>query len=106
MSTCPECHKELPWGEAFRSESGAGLPDRRELDCPYCGAPLERIRWKSLVPIFAIVAVSIAARVLIGPLLDWKTILLLLGLAAIYHLVELRNLRKARREEKSRRRRR
>lgn len=99
---CPECGKQLPWGDGFRSEERAGLTDKRELDCPYCGAPLEPIRWTTLIPLFAILGLAVAARILIGPLLDWKIILALLGIAAVYHAVELRNLRKTRRELRGR----
>ena len=89
---CPECDKALPWSETFRHSFG--LPDKRELDCPYCGAPVEPLRWHSLIPLFVVLAIAIAAKRLIGPLLDWNTILILLALAAVYHIIEIRNLRR------------
>jgi hypothetical protein len=99
---CPACGKALPYGTAYRRGSGPGLPDKRELDCPYCGAPLEPLRWTNLIPLYAILAVGIAASRLLGPLLDWPEILFLLGLAALYHAFELRTWWTARREKRDR----
>lgn len=80
-----------------------GLPDRRTLDCPYCGAPLEPIRWTTLAPLFLILAIAIAARKLLEPLLepllDWRTVAILVGLVAAHHLWAIRRWRKARREQ-------
>ncbi len=103
MNACPECGKRLPWGTAFQRGAGFGLPDKRTLDCPYCGAPLEPIRWTTLAALFLILAIAIAARRLIGPLLepllDWRTIAILVGLVAAHHVWAIRRWRKAQREK-------
>ena len=105
MNACPECGKRLPAGTAFMGGPRLGLPDRRTLDCPYCGAPLEPIRWTTVAAIFLVLAVTIAARMLIGPLieplLDWRTIAILCGLVAAYHVWAIRRSRKARREQEA-----
>ena len=103
MSACPECGKRLPWGTALTRTERLGLPDRRSLDCPYCGAPLEPVRWTTLAVLFLILAIAIAARKLVEPLLepllDWRTMAILVGLVAAYHLWAIRRWRKARREQ-------
>ncbi len=103
MSACPECGKRLPWGTAFTGGKGFGLPDRTTLDCPYCGAPLEPVRWTTLAALFLILAIAMAARKLVEPLLepllDWRTVAILVGLVAAYHLWAIRRRRKARREQ-------
>ncbi len=98
MTVCPECEKRLPSGTAFQRGARFGLPDRRSLDCPYCGAPLEPVRWTTLAALFAILAISIAARRLIGPLLDWRVVALLVVLVVAHHVLAIRRWRKARRE--------
>jgi hypothetical protein len=103
MNACPECGKQLPWGTAFMSGEGVGLPDKRELDCPYCGAPLEPIRWTALAPLFLVIVIAIAARKLleplIEPLLDWRTLVIVVSLVAAHHIWAIRRWRKARREQ-------
>ena len=103
MSACPECEKRLPFGTAFERGAGLGLLDRRTLDCPYCGAPLEPVRWTTLAALFLILVIAIAARKLIGPLLepllDWRTIAILAGLVAAHHVWAIRRWRKAQREQ-------
>ena len=85
MTVCPECGKRLPSGTAFQHGAGFGLPDRRSLDCPYCGAPLEPVRWTTLAALFVILAVALAARKLIEPLLDWRVVAFLVVLVVAYH---------------------
>ena len=98
MNTCPECGKRLPWGPAFRSGAGIGLPDKRTLDCPYCGYPLEPIRWTTFAALATILALAIAARKLIQPLLepllDWKTLAILVVLVVLHHIWALRRWRR------------
>jgi endogenous inhibitor of DNA gyrase (YacG/DUF329 family) len=97
---CPACGKPLPWGE--KPGRAFSLQDKRELDCPHCGHPLERLRWSSLIPLYVILAVGIAIKNLLGPLLEWKTVLLLLALAALYHFFELRSMWRKRQEQRKR----
>lgn len=99
MNVCPECERVLPWGTAFRRGVRLGLPDKRELDCPYCGAPLEPIRWTTLAVLFLILAVALTARKLIAPLLDWRAAAVLIALVVAHHVIALLRWRKARREK-------
>ena len=102
MTVCPECGKQLPGGTPFQRGVGPGLPDKRTLDCPFCGAPLEPIRWTTVAALLLILAVAIAARKLaeplLEPLLDWRTIAILVGLVAAHHVWAIRRWRKERRE--------
>ncbi len=103
MTVCPECGKRLPSGTAFQLGARFGLPDRRSLDCPYCGAPLEPVRWTTVAALFVILALAVAARKLIGPLieplLDWRAVAFLVVLVVAYHALAIRRWRKARREK-------
>ncbi len=84
---------------------GPGLPDKRTLDCPHCGAPLEPIRWTTIAGLILLVGGVIAARQLLTPLLepllDWKTLAIALGLVAAHHLWALRKWKKGRREREA-----
>jgi len=90
MNSCPECGKQLPWGRSFRNSAGIGLPDKRTLDCPYCGHPLEPIRWTAFAGLAAILALAVASRKLIQPLveplLDWKTLAILVAVVVLHHI--------------------
>ena len=101
MAYCPECGITLPEGTAFRHIPGFGLPDKRKLDCPSCGAPLEPIRWTDLLIVAAVLALSIAARGLLGPFIDWNILAVALVLVVVHHVWALRKWRRRKREEKS-----
>jgi hypothetical protein len=97
--TCPECERQLPDGSAFQRDAGLGLPDLRTLDCPYCGAPLEPLRWRHLLALAAILAAAMAARKLIGPLLDWRLVAVLCVLVIAHHVREVLRWRKSKRNK-------
>jgi Flp pilus assembly protein TadB len=94
---CPECEAQLPDGSAFQRDAGLGPPDLRTLDCPYCGAPLEPLRWRHLLLFAVILAVALTARELIGPLLDWRVVAVLCVLALAHHVRELLRWRRRKR---------
>jgi hypothetical protein len=96
--TCPECGARLPEGTAFQTGAGVGPPDGRTLDCPYCGAPLEPLRWRYLALLAAVLAVVVAARRLIDPLLDWRIVAVLCVVVAAHHLRDILRWRKGRRD--------
>ena len=99
--TCPECEAELPAGTAFETDAGVGLPDRRTLDCPYCGAPLERLRWRDLLVLAAVLAVVLTARKLLAPLfdfLDWRVVVVAGLVVLAYHVREILRWRRARKQ--------
>jgi hypothetical protein len=97
--TCPECERQLPEGSAFQTGAGLGPPDLRTLDCPYCGAPLEPLRWRHLLLLAGILAVAAVARKLIGPLLDWRLVAVLCVLVVAHHVREVLRWRKSKRNE-------
>ena len=59
--------------------------------------------WTTLAALFLILAIAIAARKLVEPLLepllDWRTMAILVGLVAAHHLWAIWRWRKARREQ-------
>ena len=89
MASCPECKRELPWGNAFKPGGGFGLPDKRNLECPYCGAPLEPVRWTDYVVLVVVLAVLLAARKVLGPLVDGELLAVGVVVVAAYHLLKL-----------------
>jgi hypothetical protein len=99
--TCPECGAELPAGTAFQGDAGVGLPDKRTLDCPYCGAPLEPLRWRHLLVLAVVLAAALAARKLIGPLLDWRIVAVVCVLVVAHHVREVVRWRRRRRGDPS-----
>jgi hypothetical protein len=52
--------------------------------------------------LFVIIGVAVAAKQILGPLLDWPVILFLLGLAAVHHAIWFWGWRKRRREREGR----
>lgn len=96
--TCPDCEAQLPDGSAFQRGPSFGLPDNRTLDCPYCGAPLEPLRWRHLLVLAAVLAIGLAARKLIGPLLDWRIVAAACVLVVAHHVREVLRWRKRQRD--------
>ena len=95
----------MPSGTAFRAEAGVGLPDNRALDCPYCGAPLEPLRWRDLALAVAVLAFVLAARKLAAPFLaflDWRILAAACVVVLAYHAREVVRWRRARKERHGR----
>jgi hypothetical protein len=99
--TCPECGAKLPGGTAYNTDAGVGLPDNRNLDCPYCGAPLEPLRWRNVLLLVVVLAVMVAAHRLIRLQIDWKILAVLCVLVVAYHIRELVRWRRGRRNDES-----
>ncbi len=70
-----------------------GPADKRKLDCPYCGAPLEQIRWTDMALLATIMGLLILARKLLGPLIDWKVFVVVGAIGLVHHLLALRKWR-------------
>jgi len=79
-------------------DGGVGLPDNRSMDCPYCGAPLEPLRWRDLLVLAVVLAVVIAAHRLFRLQLDWRILAVLFVLGVAYHIRELVRWRRRQRD--------
>ena len=90
MPSCPECDRELPGGTAFDPGGNVGPADKRKLDCPYRGAPLEPIRRTDMALLATVSGLLILARKLLGPLIDWKVFVVVGTLGLVHHLLALR----------------
>ncbi len=93
MASCPECDKELPWGTAFGPGRNIGPPDKRQLDCPYCGAPLEPLRWTGLAVLAVVLGLMMLAGKVLGPLIDWKVLVIVGTIGLLHHVLAWRKWR-------------
>ena len=98
MASCSECERELPGGTAYDPGGNVGPADKRKLDCPYCGAPLEPIRWTDLGVLAAVLGLLMLARKLLGPLIDWKVFVVVGTIGVVHHFLAWRKWRAKKRE--------
>lgn len=78
VTTCPKCRSSLP-------RDG---PSRPGNSCPYCGAQLPEGRswpyWLVLVGAFGL---ALAAKRLLGPVVDWKILAVVVVVVLTHHLL-------------------